>query len=1611
MRNRYVSVSFMQGIKQNVPKTLLPLPLLTQASNLVVTDQGRLQSRLNFEQLSGAQLPPNTGTPLKLFVRDNQLFCVTTTHVLSYNKASQSWNDFTTSLDIGQPSRRNMDLSTFQITQKETDIKHIAFAQFGQNLVFFYTYTSPSSSTGSIFYKIWSIPNQRVIGGERVYTILNEDITGMQALNIGNALWLAVLYASDIRVMNFNPVTGRPIGSIWSPGTALPNIQRFTLHKDRVFYTLDGTAVQSIVYDTTATDKSAPAEVTTIRDPSASSVLGGITLHDFQDWIDFQYGPETARETFKIVWSIQTGYFIVNQFNRIVGHLYGNFTPYFKADPPRVAYSGGYIDGDNGRLYMPILRAGQPEVVNREAIPDRIVPQGQDIALFRPLGLELLELNMESTKPPQFRQIDRHALLSGASLSWIDGQSVSEFSFSEKPLIEKTEAEDYDRWVYDDLDVNAPAFSELAANEYNEVGINLAQRLGPYLVDRLRFTAVAGNTVRWIGTSANAVLQTLRFGTVTATGAPTQSFGRVERVYYDTTEKALVLRCINVPALPAGREYPQSMILNRIRYNFHASQLTGNVLLLKSFLGSNPLTIGSDYDLTIPHSESFVMTEPPQDVQLATPENDQTNIKLDRIRLSRLYVRSVSQVIRAGEVFIATAQAGFSYLNQKRHRGALIPSIRSLVGVEANNPSDNVPSITSEDVSVNFDVGDLLTDGNNLWLLGSLRGGRALLSFDNLAQRSITSQTSLGFRYLSNTIGPTHGSMVWLLSRETNNRLAVAYDFGIQAFVARRNIILDNFYNKGAGSGDTIWFVGPGLNSARAWNATTGLRDSTKDIPIGNFSVSAVFADEYTIWFVNNTTNQAIAYRVSDQRRDSRRDINLGAGDWVAGAANEGRIVIADNDTNTLKVWIYRPEVSVGLGILSGTAIQESISLAGIWTDTQNLNVVLRGPNGTYRTSQDLDNKAREILRGWTYRLGNNEYTFNIETGTRYSQGSFHYVKYSTSASQPYTGLLKSIIEDDSLLRNDTLNISFLRRSGQPHVESSTKIQPDVLSMVVSGYNQSGNAKTLTSALVRRNLIFYKPTDRVVRTSFTLSEQSFAKIDDNTAYLETRDSPLIYDASVFDFKRLAVPVIVRYPLVEVAPDVSAERLLSAHVYNYRCLFKWLDENGLEHRSQFSDVIQLIANTAIGEPGNQPTFRVNHLNLTNKLPASVSIEIYRTRDRATSFQFLKEVSSIKEAQETIITDDVVDAGLGAHSVSDNVLVSGAKYITSYKGHFVLYGFPDKPNRVLVSSPRQPFNNNAIAFRRAELPGDAIELLMEQEVKNVIAMDDFLIIFCTDQCFAWTINEGSLQQQEPAPVTGLANLVADDFKSSIEVTEGVMFNTSNGRGVHLIDRGLSWKFAGEPVKKAFTDGPLLDAVSKKASDDIVFIKRSNALEPNEPNILVYNQRYNLWTSYSDRNIISGVNWENQLTALTDSGEVFIERPTPQQETRTFVIETGWLNFTGSYLNFQRLRDIYLLAEFEGLTNLQMILDYDFIEGGKQETINYNVERAREALIGGVPIPLDNKKEWRFSPRNQQCSSVRLKITAIARTAKFDALRLGIDAGAGISGQSHQVASQRP
>ena len=108
--------------------------------------------------------------------------------------------------------------------------------------------------------------------------------------------------------------------------------KRFTMFRDTVYYTTDGITTQKAVYNPDARLKEADVGGNVILNVSGTHArdFSGETMYDFYNWADFQVQLQEAGrppEFYRMVWSVQTGYFLINKDNRLVGHLYGEFYP------------------------------------------------------------------------------------------------------------------------------------------------------------------------------------------------------------------------------------------------------------------------------------------------------------------------------------------------------------------------------------------------------------------------------------------------------------------------------------------------------------------------------------------------------------------------------------------------------------------------------------------------------------------------------------------------------------------------------------------------------------------------------------------------------------------------------------------------------------------------------------------------------------------------------------------------------------------------------------------------------------------------------------------------------------------------------------------------------------------------------------------------------------------------------------------------------------------------------------------------------------------------------------------------------------------------------------
>ena len=209
------------------------------------------------------------------------------------------------------------------------------------------------------------------------------------------------------------------------------------------------------------------------------------------------------------------------------------------------------------------------------------------------------------------------------------GKGISEYSFAEKPTITKTEVNDYDRWAYSGLEVNVPSIRDLGRGEFTDNNIDIAFKVGAYLVDTIQFTArTSGNETGALAVSdfdsaSTTTKRTLRYSSSLTDGNISVSYvGVLAKVYYESSEKAIVAEFTGVPSTLEGtKDHPQTILLNGVRYDFQYWNNESGTLKAYHYIEINPFTAGEDYNLKIPKAQIITSTGSEQVVQLANEDN------------------------------------------------------------------------------------------------------------------------------------------------------------------------------------------------------------------------------------------------------------------------------------------------------------------------------------------------------------------------------------------------------------------------------------------------------------------------------------------------------------------------------------------------------------------------------------------------------------------------------------------------------------------------------------------------------------------------------------------------------------------------------------------------------------------------------------------------------------------------------------------------------------------------------------------------------------------------------------------------------------------------------
>ena len=701
------------------------------------------------------------------------------------------------------------------------------------------------------------------------------------------------------------------------------------------------------------------------------------------------------------------------------------------------------------------------------------------------------------------------------------------------------------------------------------------------------------------------------------------------------------------------------------------------------------------------------------------------------------------------------------------------------------------------------------------------------------------------------------------------------------------------------------------------------------------------------------------------------------------------------------------PSDFVEAGTASSPNITDDIEFTGLYADSQdgsvrsNLYVYFSTDSNRYVNPGALDSALRTEpatqISKIKFKVGSREYIFNTSTlaagdVNQYTSTPTKSIRWNLRGALSSSALLRTII--NLALGGQSLSISFQRDSGTLFQDIQTTVKPHIFSAVFRT-DSVLTPNTVETDVISSDIVVLDPANDAVSNSLKLPESSLKKIkgpdpSKHYYYKKTTDNPLSFSPFLFNFSEPLNSLSFRYVLVETA--VRAEDLLRARVYKYKTRYKWIDSLGIEHRSRDSDIITLLANSDFGEGDNSPTFEIENLHLSEKNDDSIAIEIYRTEKNTDNFRLVGEIlnNKISDISYQIFTDNVKDNDLGQADPPSNTTIAGASNCISYKGRYILYGFPEKQNRLVVSSPIREFVNESISFKLEGTPQDFIEILMEDAIQCIRPLDQFIVIFTKDRAYSWSINETTASQPYPVEITGFKELSAVNSHSITEVQNGLLFLTN--KGFWGISRGKAPYFIGKDIQDF--NGDVLDTLNVAESEES-FISTTDPRYP----LINYNHRFGKFSVLKRFNVLSMTNWKGRWIGINDRSRVVKDfTPTDLQLHgadnnmtpffQDLILETGWINVS-QIQHYQRVTKIFLLAKFEHLKSLTYDLRINFKEGPVLKNED----------VPGVS-DWETKTQWVLDmDQYRQSSAIKVRIHAQAASGEFDALLLNYRVSPGV------------
>lgn len=465
-------------------------------------------------------------------------------------------------------------------------------------------------------------------------------------------------------------------------------------------------------------------------------------------------------------------------------------------------------------------------------------------------------------------------------------------------------------------------------------------------------------------------------------------------------------------------------------------------------------------------------------------------------------------------------------------------------------------------------------------------------------------------------------------------------------------------------------------------------------------------------------------------------------------------------------------------------------------------------------------------------------------------------------------------------------------------------------------------------------------------------------------------------------------------LLEVAigtPTNNPTLDIVAGDYGYCAVYRWTDNQGQEHRSAPSEIVN-ITTSGINK-GVQVT--IPTLRLTEK--SNVVVEVYRTEDAGTIFYLVNKVDvpflNTTTADTVVFLDGRADAAIltgrtlyTTGGILENTAAPSARVLAAHTAS----------KRIFIAGLEDP---NLLQYSKQANPGQPVEFNDSLQIPinpvggpitALASMDEKMVIFEQDAIFVMAgsgPNNAGQQDTFTQPDIIASDIGCLDPKSVVLTPDGLMFKSR--KGIYLLSRGLALSYIGSPVEEF--NG--LTISSAKVVGELNQVRFTTL----DGDCLVYNYVYKFWATFTNHKAKSAETIGNNYYYLRINNELYKENRSSFSDAGVPIkmrLGIGWISFAGLQ-GFSRVYRMLVLGDWLSRHNLSIKVGYDFNEAWVQSTtitpdtadidaVAYGDDSPYGAVVGEPYGGFGNPYQFQVNMKRQKCQSIKFEIEDIQENA---------------------------